>query len=478
MKRRPELTVLFAGAERVVRVDLAAGAESAPVHSFAGPARMGASLAELLRTAFADGVRPAARTLVLAETAWTQTLELEEASVAGLTAAELARAVAFELEPASGITAFDAGIAVVRLDSKSAARVNVWAVEIAAGELAEVELLLTEYDSTLVGLAHPAGLGGTASALRVEVWDQATFCGSSNGADALVLGASAGQRSWEQGIATWLEQQAGQAIEWSGAAIPIALASHAQLEQHESALARDPIAWLTALGRRFQSGELGVPRLPPKMRARRPVSTLLVGALLTLGACAFVYMLDRGGEQRAHELEQRAADLDSQLALARAATQQRAGLTKQAGELRESVRVLAGKVGTLEAELGAQEQRHAALFRALSSEKPAGVLLLGVREAPQGGLSIEGAGIDAAVVHAYAAALEPRLSAAHWSVEPLKTSERRGADGRAHVEFELELKPAAASAAFGEPAHAAPLPTVNPAVRPALKRAGDTRRGA
>ena len=84
MKRRPELTVLFAGAERVARVDLASGKESAPLHSFVGPARAGASLAELLRGVFADGVRPAARTLVIAETAWTQTVELEQAAVAGL----------------------------------------------------------------------------------------------------------------------------------------------------------------------------------------------------------------------------------------------------------------------------------------------------------------------------------------------------------------------------------------------------------
>lgn len=96
---KPAVTFLLITPNRVARADFAAGkcvASSAP--------RPGA---DAVRAALALGGKAASETWLLSSEAWTQEIPLNAAQVAGLSAESLRRALAFEVEPFSGIPAAD-----------------------------------------------------------------------------------------------------------------------------------------------------------------------------------------------------------------------------------------------------------------------------------------------------------------------------------------------------------------------------------
>src|SRR5262245_30153667 len=74
---------------------------------------------------------PGERALVLFEGVWTQTLELGAPIVAGLGQPELARALAFELEPASGLSAVETPTSYVPSSGATAGMQRFWAAQVA-----------------------------------------------------------------------------------------------------------------------------------------------------------------------------------------------------------------------------------------------------------------------------------------------------------------------------------------------------------
>jgi Tfp pilus assembly protein PilN len=96
---KPAVTFLLITANHIARADFTAGkfvASSAP--------RPGA---DAVRAALALGGKAAAETWLLSSEVWTQEIQLNAAQVAGLSAESLRRALAFEVEPFSGIPAVD-----------------------------------------------------------------------------------------------------------------------------------------------------------------------------------------------------------------------------------------------------------------------------------------------------------------------------------------------------------------------------------
>jgi hypothetical protein len=144
--KRPLVTIILISAHSVSRADF-----DGPIHTVkTAPRPAVATLPDAVRMALALGGRTARETWILSPELWTQTVSLSPGQIAGLAPDELARALAFEVEPFSGIAAGD---------SATGFRDN------GGGSFAVVQMLRTERDAIeravasaggrLSGIAHP-----------------------------------------------------------------------------------------------------------------------------------------------------------------------------------------------------------------------------------------------------------------------------------------------------------------------------------
>src|SRR5262245_24924849 len=117
---RAGLTILYIGGGRAVRADLDGGAGRSLVFSSVSPAA-GLGLAGAVARAIESGGRPASRVWILDIQLWTQTVDLPAAAVEGLSAAQRAQALSYELETLSSIPANDAATDARLLDGEAGA---------------------------------------------------------------------------------------------------------------------------------------------------------------------------------------------------------------------------------------------------------------------------------------------------------------------------------------------------------------------
>jgi len=438
--RRSSTTVVFIGAGRLARADVDERG-GAPRVEIRGPAPSG-GLEIAARTALASGA-PGARVVVVDEAAWTRTVDLPAAATEGLAAAEIDRAIAYELEPESGIAASDACVASMPVPGAPDGKRRYWATVVRAGERRALEALLHERGSRLAGIVHPAGLAtaADADARRVEVWEQATLVAAPGSLD--VFAARAAGRPWQQAIQERLTSLAGsEPIAWRGRARPPAAIAAGVDDRGE--LPPDLEPWLAGLAPLARTAAIAVPRIGPEPRARRWPSPVLVSAVALLlvagGAWLDARALVRERDEREGEITKR----DSlRREIAKRGTT-RADLAKRVGEMREP---LQAKLATIERVVGeweAQRGRPGALLRALGEVRPPTVVLSYVGPAETDGVAVRGIATDRLDVDRFTAALADRLRGDRWDVRPASATLRVGATARPYVEFELALTSRAA----------------------------------
>jgi hypothetical protein len=158
---KPTATYLLLTADRVARADCTAGTW---VTASAPRPEPGT---EAVRAALALGGVAAAQTWVLSSEVWTQEIRLNATQVAGLSAESLRRALAFEVEPFSGIPAAEGvtGFHPLR---------EAGCFVVAQAPRAELELAqrtLREAGGSLAGMAPGTGLPEEAEALKAW-WPQ------------------------------------------------------------------------------------------------------------------------------------------------------------------------------------------------------------------------------------------------------------------------------------------------------------------
>lgn len=453
-RARPDITVVLVASDRVLRADLDAEGE---VRAFRAHAQArsaaGDSLVQSVDRALAEEPRHAARVLVLSEDVWTQTVELARAAIHGISPLELSRALAFEIEPLSGIPADDAAIAHVRIGSAAGEREIVWVSVVRASTRSAVELALRARGATLAGIAHPAGLSHADDAgARIEVWDHATLCDagalSTKRAQRRVFSARAGLRSWEKSVGEWLAHAGTDAVAWTGRAraADFSFASGSVLaDRGLGDFDAQSERWIARAAQHALRGSENAPLIAAAPRVRRPISATLVCLLLTLPTLAFVVWSRSGGTVHAAELETRAQEAETALAQAKAAEASRTELTKSLAQVSQTLATTAGRADAIEREWLAQASRLQSLVSEIALHKPAGLTILGIEPRARGVHAVRGIGIDAASIQRFVADLEPGLRAAHWSVRPALATEQHTREGRAYFEFTIDVEPRAAS---------------------------------
>ncbi len=436
-RKRASLTALWLGSDASLRVDLAPGRE-APL--FATETVAGARPAALRARELLRAPRPAPRVLLVLESLWTQTVDLPAATVAGLAPAELERLLAYELEPSSGVPAADAALAALRLAAgpPDAARFTVCLLARAARDELAHEVRAAR--AKLVGIAHPAQAPADGTAL-VEVWEEATLC-AARGASVLVA-ARAGQRSWARSVAGWLEGSGEARLAWRGRARPERLEEGHALpaldDRGADPRGDDPPAWLARRARAALAGEAGVPVLeaPAARRARlrpRAASLCACAAIAALGARD---VLDERATTRL--LEERARAVDDERARLATEESRRKDLERELASRARALDAAAAELARLESGWDAQRHRLPELLHALVTLRPAGVVLRAIAEAPQGGLELQGLGVDPGAVNAFGAELARALRPAGWDVRPTSSLLRRAPAGAPYCDFSIPL---------------------------------------
>lgn len=176
MKSLTVHTIVLITASRFWRADLAMpGGEVQGLWS--GSRRAGGALGESVRAALALGGASGRSVLVLTTDAWVQSLALHPGQVAGLSQADLARALAFEVEPFSGIPSLDSAIGAASSGARDGTT-GFWVTQLRSGERDAVQQAVKDSGSRLAAIGHPGGvpapLGrrkGNEAWRRVEVWD-------------------------------------------------------------------------------------------------------------------------------------------------------------------------------------------------------------------------------------------------------------------------------------------------------------------
>src|SRR6266436_3172625 len=115
MSKSAAITILLITREGLVRGDLSGGPQVTLQGVWKQPRPDVPDLAALVEAALHLGPRPARKVLVLTSDLWTQTLELPLHKSADVNAGDLARALNFEAETLSGLSAFEAVVHQVPL---------------------------------------------------------------------------------------------------------------------------------------------------------------------------------------------------------------------------------------------------------------------------------------------------------------------------------------------------------------------------
>ena len=165
MRKRATSILLACGPDRVARADFGSGA---PVCR-TGPRPRGGSLADAVGAAAALGERPRGNVIVLANEIFAQDIALNPSQIQGLTNDQIGRALAFEIEPFSGLPVADCALGFAR-DREGGFSV----VALRASDRENVQRLLGQSGAKLAGMANADGMPADSEALAVwfEEWQR------------------------------------------------------------------------------------------------------------------------------------------------------------------------------------------------------------------------------------------------------------------------------------------------------------------
>lgn len=440
--RRPPLGLVHCGADRVVRVDVDDAGEIVRTveHS-----RTGDGTADAVASVL-DGLLPA-RLWVLDERLWTQTLALPSHMVEGLGPEQLARALAFELEPVSGVTAATASVGFVAFPATGDER-RIWATTLPAAERDRLAALLAARDVHLEGVAHPAGAGSNGSP-SVEVWEQATFCSAGLGHEdgRLVIGASAGQRSWERGLGDWLAdapKNPNTSIEWRGRARPALLPNDPPVEVVDRGPLPsdgDDTAWLARALTTLTGAPGRIPFVAAPARRRVRVGPRAVGVALFVLVLGLIGVDAARSFRQANALEAEIATELGRVGDPGALQRSAASLDTRHQQLARDVATLERRVIALETEWTTQRARLRALLDAAAALRPDELVLEALEPTSSGDLTLIGKSVEQAPIDRFADDLGERLAGDGWKIRPAGIDSRRTDLGAAYFGFRITAVP-------------------------------------
>ncbi|MGE3536617.1 MAG: hypothetical protein AB7N91_04160 [Candidatus Tectimicrobiota bacterium] len=440
MPRRPAHTLLLLTAQRLVRADLARGPLPALLGLWLQARPLVDDLPSLVELALQPGGRPGRRVWVLSSDLWTQTVSLGSGATSGMAAEDLQRALSFEVEALSGLSAFDSVLGVRGLPAQDGMR-QFWVTQMTAAQREQIEDVIRRAGGRLAGLCHPGGLpvplvDGLAPEVvwqRLELWSDTVISVHNDPAYGLqvqILNADPRLGRWQAPLAQW---QAGlRPVEYREVLTASSTSLPPDLEAPRLAALDDEAAlatWLSAWGRQLATAPTQVPLLRPLLRQWSASRRAAVAAglwLCTLGACGGHYLWTTQQRQSLQAALQRLQEPAKQ---ASSLEQQASKLEKELATGREQLQALQYDVQLTSSGLSAQRQRLARLLRALAEHRPAALLLQKI-DSRGGDLTLHGLSLQPELANQFATALAAQLQGYGWRVQaPTKEGKNLLRDG-------------------------------------------------
>jgi hypothetical protein len=439
-------TLVYIGNDRIVRCDVVA--RSGEVRGFASQSRpIGVELPTLVEMALRLRDSKPGRVWVLSADLWTQRVTLSTSATRSLTPTEIGRALAFEIESLSGLSALDSDLGFQVVSSTAAER-DYWVVQIPVWFREQIDTVVRASGGRLAGLVHPGGVPFPLSAdaerwMRVESWPGAIIsvgCGSKNQPEYLISQADS-RAAWRADVDALATRSGPLELREQLADGSVAL----PLEREVATIRLDNddvIAhWLALWASALSVAAPVVPVLRPVKRAvaKRTFAIAGFAVAAVLGVAAALDAWSLYGNIDATKAE--TAKLQARAGQLSTLKTQAATIDKQIAESRELLRKIKSEVDTADNTVASFRRRWPDLLTALSANCPEDVVVREITLDGAATASIHGWSLDAASCNQLASALASQLRPAGWSVSPAKKTVVASDGGREVCQFEVKLMP-------------------------------------
>jgi hypothetical protein len=443
---RSALTLIYVSRKAVVRADFASLRGGPEIHQVQRPDDPGLETA--VELAFSLGSRLGRKVWVLATDCWTQTIGILSNRTLGLTKTELAGALNFEAELASGHSALESECGFAPIASIAPGMKGYWVTQIPTSVRERLGELVRAEGCQFGGVLHPGGvpvLQSEGPAARLELWPD-TMLGISSATNGLNeiqiwnVDPSVGRRS--ANVEAWKGKQPE---------APTTLAAESTVLAGDGLCLEDEASlrwWLNSWAGILSRPDPGVPvvRVPKAPLSAKGRALIAVGfAVLTTGMCGLHWC---GAEEKLNQIT-------SQVAVEKEKVQRieenaKLLVAKQA----EQAKVVAERkqlAETLE-KWETRKARFAKLLDFLGKFKPGDILIQGIRTEADT-VVVTGVTLKTGDADLYAGRLHDSLRTLGWDVQsPSAKSMMKVAEG-GPWEFEIvirEIAPAPVTPAKGK----------------------------
>jgi hypothetical protein len=425
MLGRPATTILYIGPHHIARADFSRGNQPKLLEIWQHARPEGNDLTLLAETALVLGPKVGRNVWVLCSDFWTQTTKMAARAVASMSETDLNQALGFEVEPLSGLNAFEAALAQTLLGADGDGK-NFWIVQALLSEREGIEDLIRKAGGRLMGMGHPGGLprplalagAGEGSWQRVELWPDVIVClHGENGktADLHLIKADARQQRWHSEEEAWREKHGiadkRELLQLTGEILTFGRDGQPVVQDDpQQTLGVLLTAWAGFLAKK----PAGVPLIRPPVKPMTPVARLGIAAalMLTVMGLSFGHRTLAQAELKGIQNEQ--AVLRQPEALLPALGKQLTDKEKSKTDLKEK---LAAKRRTTEA-LAVQRLRLAKLLAAVAKLQPDDLIIQKI-EGDNGSPVLHGICLEPKHANQLTIRLERSL-APEWRVEPAK----------------------------------------------------------
>lgn len=446
MALRDALTIVYIDRFRLVRADFARRGDR-PTQTWIVDRPDVNALSMLTEFALQVGPRPGRKILVLSTDIWAQVVLLDASATAMVEAKDMNRILAFEIEPLSNLSAFDAALHYLNLDNNDEHR-TCWVNSLSSIDLSETATMVRRFNSQLLGIAHPSGVplpmaqGKEPTAWqRLELWPDLLLgidVAANGKVHALSLNYDPRQADWQPDVARWQKHlgtsHAPQVLYGEGADGGIAEQDVSFELQDRETLGQ----WLGLWGRVARKRSPGIPIVRPP---RRPLSvqeraavSVGMAAVALLGCIGYSSYV--GHEQRKLQAE---IEVFSEPGRILAGIKKASdGIAKDVDKKKKEVSELAGDLETCRHVISARQRRIAILLDALAASRSEHVVVQQI-EVTSNQVRIHGLALRPEMSDRLATALKTRLQSLNWYIDPALQTDQLWLGNGGPWQFEIRL---------------------------------------
>ncbi len=425
-----------------MRADFGKGEPPPLIGTWEKPRPAMEQLPGLVELALRLGPAPAHKVWILSSDLWVQTLAMARNAVEGVETEELRKALGFEVEPLSGMGAFDSEIAFRQLPARGNDS-SFWVMQAESIQRDPLEDIIAREHGKFAGLVSAAGLpkplfeqeeGGSWQ--RIELWPTHVVCLNHVAGEELdvhIINEAPRQNRWREQVEAWLNQvgdaseqewltatDLSDVVEESDTPEPMSLDDQETLE-----------IWLTVWASALSQPDPAVPHVAPK---RRPASMkqkamLCVALWLVVAAlCGVRWMtLSSSVDEARKYAEEVKRNADSLSPLR--ATENR--LKKEKKTLNDDSTKLEDRERNMQTMLRSYRDRYGILLGLLGQYAPdPSVLTVDEIVSFPNSLEIKGRSIDSQLISSLASGLAEHLPKYGWVADlPTKEAQNKLPNG-------------------------------------------------